>query len=116
MFTLFQFEIIWSFFQFEVGRLQSEIDWPKSENGENKANAAKHTHLIDARYIAVKKIMATAKVVAKESNKTTREIYSDSLAGVPAEVVSRMPNLHFPSKFEASGNSTTQRRQQVSSD
>lgn len=56
-----------------------------------KENAAKHTHIIDARDKAAKERVKEALKKAKSTDKTTRELYAEALSGAPEEVVSRMP-------------------------
>lgn len=54
-------------------------------------NAAKHTHIIDSRDKAAKERVKETLEKAKTTDKTTRELYAEALAGAPEEVVVRMP-------------------------
>lgn len=72
----------------------------KNEDGtfEYKANGATHTHIIDPRDQEIKNRLKNAKVSADGTNKTTRELYSDGLAGIHEEVIGQMPNASAFSK------------------
>lgn len=52
---------------------------------------APHTHVVDARDVLVKERIKEAKETAKKSNKTTREIFAQSLNGLGEEIVAKMP-------------------------
>lgn len=55
-----------------------------------KKNTAIHTHIIDIRDAEAKARYDSAKRNATISNKSTRELYSDAVAGVAAEVLGEM--------------------------
>lgn len=59
-----------------------------------KTNGATHTHTIDVRDSLVKGRIEAAKKSAKESDKKTRELYSDAMAGLAEEVVTQMPSAN----------------------
>lgn len=71
----------------------------KTANGvEYKTNGASHTHVIDPRDKEIKIRLKAAKESAATTNKTTRELYSDGLAGIAEEVVGQMPSASAFSK------------------
>lgn len=62
-----------------------------AEGCSYKENDAKHTHIIDARDKMAKDLLKEALEKAKSTDKSTRELYAETLSGAPEEVVSRMP-------------------------
>lgn len=67
----------------------------KNEDGTYvyQTKGAAHTHLIDARDKEVMDRMKKAKATAKtDTAKTTRELYSEALAGASDEVIAQMPS------------------------
>lgn len=54
-------------------------------------NGVEHTHTIDVRDRQVKERIKIAQRAAKETNKTTRELYADAVAGASEDVIAQMP-------------------------
>lgn len=59
-----------------------------------KPNSVQHTHMIDARDKEVKNRLTKAMKSAKETNKTTRDLYAEALCGAPEEIVAQMPKAN----------------------
>lgn len=72
----------------------------KKEDGsfDYKLNGAVHTHIVDPRDVEVKNRIKAAKNSAETSNKTTRELYSDGLAGMAEQAIGQMPTARAFSK------------------
>lgn len=57
-------------------------------------NGASHTHTLDARDKEVKEIMQKSRQKAKDTDKSSRALYAESLSGTADEIAGQMPKVN----------------------
>lgn len=87
------FQISIDYFRRVLSGCKAKLTGKKNADGTYtyKQNAAKHTHIVDARDVEVKSRLEEAKKDAKGTKLPNRDLYAKSLAGASDEIVASVP-------------------------